>query len=58
MSLKRSKVHRVILHESVPVQKQAALYAILALGIVIFIMLIPRDLESFFLEVNAVEKCL
>lgn len=37
-----------ILHKRKPVQKQASLYVILALGTVLFIMLIPQDLETFF----------
>lgn len=49
-------MHRGIFHERKSVQKQASLYAVLALEIVLFIMLIPQHLESFFLEVECFGK--
>jgi len=43
-------------HEGKSVRKQVSLGTFLALGIVLFIMLNPQDLEGFFLEVVHLAK--
>lgn len=49
-------MHKGILHRRKHVQQCISPCTILALGNVLFIMLIPQDLESFFLDVECFGK--